>query len=336
MRIEQHIVAAWARQLEAKLIQEAIAALKQMRGGMLSGDAGLGNVWEEICVQVQDEASLFWSAYAETIDNHFSGHIASLEPDECLALWAVTNEGWDYIYDQREENHGVCDVPVSNLAIVQHLKAALLAAAAEFSNARIKNFLRRHETDFDELDDDDSSTEAGTSDFEPGVQEPVYFVISRQEVESGDTGSAMEFLRSLVPTDDPHHAWTFKSRLALHISGYDQDPRELFEIPEVGQYLKALDEEWPFWFFFLNQADESLKVLAMCLCSSTDVAPGQTRIDPKDFARFWERGVDAMGFLFQTYEYPSADGEALLMQIARFFANGQSPMDPDNCLGSAS
>lgn len=38
---------------------------------------------------------------------------------------------------------------------------------------------------------------------------------------------------------------------SLTISGYDDDSRELFEIPEVCRYLRGLDHEWPFWFFFL-------------------------------------------------------------------------------------
>ncbi len=342
MRIEQHIVAAWANRLENRLISDAISAFQEMQdSSLLSGDSGLTNVWEEICVQVQYEASAFWSAYAETIEHHFSARVSCLAHDERMALWAITNEGWDYIYDHREAPDGADHVPVADLEIVLHLKSALLTAAADYSNARIEKFLERHEVGYDELDEDDDTFDEATNvddavtDLMAGVYDPIYLVLSRQQIEVGDTDSALDFLRSLVPNDDPSRALAFKGRVSLHVSGYDLDTRELFEIPEVRRYLQSLDEEWPFWFFFLSQADESLKVLAMCLCSSTAVAPGQTRMDPDDFARFWERGVDAMGFLFHTYEYRSADGEALLMQIARFFANGQSPMGPDNCSGSA-
>ena len=84
MRIEQHIAAAWAKQLSDKLIKESIAALEQMDANeMLSGDdSGLKNVWEEICVQVQGEESVFWDAYVETIESLLSGSVELLDRDD--------------------------------------------------------------------------------------------------------------------------------------------------------------------------------------------------------------------------------------------------------------
>ena len=70
MRIEQHIVAAWATQLTDKIIHDAINTLTEMDStAMLSGDSGLKNVWEEVCVQVQDEQSFFWDTYVETMES---------------------------------------------------------------------------------------------------------------------------------------------------------------------------------------------------------------------------------------------------------------------------
>lgn len=36
------------------------------------------------------------------------------------------------------------------------------------------------------------------------------------------------------------------------VGGYDDDPRELWEIPEVIEYFKALNDHWQYAFFFLN------------------------------------------------------------------------------------
>ena len=87
MRIEQHIVAAWAKQLSDKLLKESISALEQMDSSeMLSGDdSGLKNVWEEICVQVQDEQSFFWDTYVETMESLLSGYVELLDRDARLS-----------------------------------------------------------------------------------------------------------------------------------------------------------------------------------------------------------------------------------------------------------
>ena len=161
MRIEQHIVAAWSKQLIDKLIKESIAALEQMDANeMLSGDdSGLKNVWEEICVQVQGEESVFWDAYVETIESLLSGSVELLDRDECLALWANTDEGWEYVFDHHADEDGVADVPVSGDEIVNKLKDELLSAAANYSNSRISKFLSCHDDGYDDLEDDEVDDE---------------------------------------------------------------------------------------------------------------------------------------------------------------------------------
>lgn len=83
----------------------------------------------------------------------------------------------------------------------------------------------------------------------------------REQIEAYDLESSLSFLQTLVPLRDPQYAWSWKGSLSLSISGYD-DTRELFEIPEVRRYLHGLDQEWPFWFFFLTPP--SIKLVGMC------------------------------------------------------------------------
>jgi len=347
MSIEQHIVAAWATQLSDKIIMEAIDALQKMDSDeMLSGDSGLKNVWEEVCVQVQDEQSCFWDTYVETIESLLDGYVAMLDPDARLALWALTDEGCDYIYDHRAEDVGVGDVPVMSEEIVVKLKDSLLSAAADFEHPRIAKFIARHEDGYDELEYEDDDDESGSHededaedesgdqesptgiffDLRPGLTDPVIFVISRQQIEASDVESSLKFLQSLVPTKNPAHAWAYKGRLSLAISGYDTDPRELFEIPEVCRYIKSVDEHWPFWLFFLNQVDESIKVVASCLASSLEVVPGAVHIDPAGLQQFMERAFSAVNYLFENYGFPESENEALSIGVSQIFAN--SMIDP--------
>lgn len=359
MRIEQHIVSAWAEQLAGKLIQDAIEALQKMDSAeMLSGDSGLKNVWEEICVQVQGEQSFFWDTYVETIEGLLEGYAELLNPDARIALWAVTDQGWDYIADHHADDQGAAQAPVEMDAIVDMLKDKVLAAAADFSNQRVERFLARHEDGYDELDDDEEDEEGEDSDDEgpsvddesepigeaaatdesasssqgkffdlrPGITDPVIFVITRQQIEAEDLESSLEFLRSLVPTDNPQRIWSYKGRLSLVISGYDADPQELFETPEVCRYLRSIDEHWPFWLFFLNQVDESIKVVAACLASTVEVAPGLAHIDPAGLQRFMERGFSAVNFIFETCGFPESENEALSRGLEQLFSN--SLVDP--------
>lgn len=354
MRIEQHLVAAWASQLSDKLIKDAIQSLEAMDSQeMLSGDSGLKNVWEEICVQVQDEQSFFWETYVETIESLLAGYVEMLDANARLALWTLTESGLDYIDDHQTEDKAGLDIPVDTDEIVAMLRDGLLSAAANHESRSISRFLQRHEDGFDELEDDEeddpeededggeddanrepdhAEVSAPIFDLRPGLSDPVVFVISRQQVEALDLDESLDFLHSLVPTAHPDHAWAYKGRLSLVISGYDSDPRELFEIPEVCRYLRALDEQWPFWLFFFNQVDDSIKLIALCLASSIEVVPGAAHIDPDGLRRFMERAFTAVNYLFESYGFPESENEALSMEVSRLFANSLISPDRDGYL----
>jgi hypothetical protein len=113
--------------------------------------------------------------------------------------------------------------------------------------------------------------------FRPAVSEPIYLVISREQVNECDISGPLRVLRQLQ--GNPEKAVAACGRISLVIDGYNNDPRELFEIPEVRRFIKELDAMWPYWFFFLSQADDSIKVIESCLCDSIEVVPGVTSID---------------------------------------------------------
>lgn len=163
MRIEQHIVAAWASQLTSKIIGDAINALQKMDSEeMLSGDSGLKNVWEEICVQVQGEHTFFWEAYIETMESLLSANAEPLDQGSRLALWSVTDEGWNFFYDHHADDEGSVDVLVNNDEIVSMLMDKLLSEASDYESPSITRFLDRFdefedEEDYEEEDDEDES-----------------------------------------------------------------------------------------------------------------------------------------------------------------------------------
>lgn len=129
----------------------------------------------------------------------------------------------------------------------------------------------------------------------PAVAEPILMMFSRRQVEDGDVAEPLGFLRAL--TADRYIALEFCGRISLAIDGYNDDPRELFEVPEVRAYLQRLDQEWPYWFFFLSQADESIKFLESCLSDTIEVIPGVTSIDLRQMDHALARHFGAMNQL---------------------------------------
>lgn len=72
---------------------------------------------------------------------------------------------------------------------------------------------------------------------------------ARQDVEAGLTGPALHTLLTL--SDSPELSRLYNGRLAFFFAGYDNDPREVVEIPECRRFFQQLTKEWPFWFHFV-------------------------------------------------------------------------------------
>lgn len=153
----------------------------------------------------------------------------------------------------------------------------------------------------------------------PAVTDPFILMFSRRQVETCDINEPVQFLRRL--TADRQTALEFSRRISLVVDGYNDDPRELFEIPAVRAYLKRLDQEWPYWFFFLSQADESIKMLESCLCDTIEVVPGVASIDIEQMERVLARHFGAMNRLTEKLDLPKEKCEELAEGIISLIHN---------------
>ncbi len=90
------------------------------------------------------------------------------------------------------------------------------------------------------------------------------------------------------------------SSVVLMIEGYDDDPREIYAIPEVRAFYQQLWERWPYWLFFCNLDTENLMTMVMCCLDSLDALKVKGRdqvnvsIDPLEVVRFISGGFGSM------------------------------------------
>ncbi|WP_374681492.1 hypothetical protein [Accumulibacter sp.] len=158
-----------------------------------------------------------------------------------------------------------------------------------------------------------------TQRLRPAVSEPVILMFSRSQVETCNVDEPLQLLRRL--TEDRQTAIDFCGRISLVVDGYNDDPRELFEVPEVRAYIKRLDQAWPSWFFFLSQADESVKLLESCLCETIEVVPGVTSIDLEQLERSLARHFTAVHRLREALGLPEELCEEVADGIIGMFRN---------------
>ena len=122
------------------------------------------------------------------------------------------------------------------------------------------------------------TTVAAEEDGMPGFDElfdQVNLVVSRQEIERRDIQPVLQILKRGLSS--PAAAVVNKERYSIAVHGYDADPRELWEIEEVRAFFYALDEQFPYWLWFLDRAMSSFLIIMLCHVDVEPVRPGQLK-----------------------------------------------------------
>ena len=98
----------------------------------------------------------------------------------------------------------------------------------------------------------------------PAKQELLIVAFPYADVIAGDISSAAEVLSPLVGSKET--AEQFEGRLTFYFPGWDEDPRETAEIPEIRDWFTELTEAFPYWLHFVEKEGDSLLHVLRLLC----------------------------------------------------------------------
>jgi len=117
---------------------------------MQSGDdTPLKNIWDEVCVQVQDDYSVMWDAYEDTILGLIEQQVRKLDNEVIGAIWLHTDAGSDWEseiqgkidegeikeWDQEEVDYNLDEV--GQYILQEHV----LKSASDWTNKRIDKYI---------------------------------------------------------------------------------------------------------------------------------------------------------------------------------------------------
>jgi hypothetical protein len=139
---ESEVIRSLAHHVCKRVTGRVVRNLQKITNGCLSGeDSGLKSAWDEICVQVQYEESLFWDVYEEMVRGLTRAEVEDLEAFEREALWLQTPAGSDWSIEDESDRESY---PVVNDDLVEYLlNEGVYSLAANWGNDRIRAYLER-------------------------------------------------------------------------------------------------------------------------------------------------------------------------------------------------
>jgi hypothetical protein len=97
------------------------------------------------------------------------------------------------------------------------------------------------------------------------------------------------------------------------IQGWDDDPQEIYAIPEVRNFYQHFHKVWPYWFFFCDLHTETLQMMVLCILPNIK---GFKRIgepkaaveyDPMDLVRFIQKNFVPLNAMMERAEMSEMD-----------------------------
>jgi hypothetical protein len=162
-----------------------------------------------------------------------------------------------------------------------------------------------------------------TSGTEP---DSLSFVISREDIETGNISTTVLLLEKLL---NPDAALKYCEKVDIGVYGYDDDPRELNELPEVRDFIYKLDEKFPYWCYFLSKRATGLMFILSCFCPPYLTPESRDRIWLKSIGEYLtRRGFPAMNHISVAAGCSESEIERMTNRVMEYITTGVDKSEP--------
>jgi hypothetical protein len=82
-------------------------------------------------------------------------------------------------------------------------------------------------------------------------------------------------------------------------------------VVQVRALLRRFEAAWPYWTYFFNQVDDSIKLLLTCVAGCRFLGRGAVEMDPKLVAVALMRGFNGINSVFDRFGFPEDELEKM-------------------------
>lgn len=154
------------------------------------------------------------------------------------------------------------------------------------------------------------------------MSEHCIVIVSKTDVLTEDYSGIFDLINSFIV--DSERLVAARNTWDLFFEGYDDDPREIPDIPEIVNWIdKSISAGIP-WFYFMRTGGDSAGLLSFMVCCGTERDPDipeQYYFDQGKLMRFVDKGLDNLSVFVEDNNIPEDVGRAAANSVLEFIQN---------------
>ena len=225
---------------------------------------------------------------------------------------------WSYLKDRYDRDEQLGPVESVTSILLRREQADVTKGDESSGSDNLQDSDARAERPTLETDTASYESELVEGDYEDeGLGIELVVVISKDDVESADIASTLEVLDEVFEDTEG-----YECKVELLFFGYDADPRELYEIPEVRRFCQLLDHKFPYWFYFASRNTDTLKAFTYCCINVTPLRSGLVVPNPQEFGQFLMTHFQALNEITQDIEFGEEENLRITDEVMEYYESG--------------
>ena len=153
---------------------------------------------------------------------------------------------------------------------------------------------------------------------------PIVVVFSKEQIRQRKLGHFLKtFGRDALPEGDELAG--LMNRFQFIVDGYNDDPQELYSIPEVREFYQHFHKVWPYWFYFCELGSNTLTMMVLCLLPNISAIKrlgepnSEVDYDQVDLLNFVEKNFISLNEMMERAGMSDLDIGIRSREISRHF-----------------
>jgi hypothetical protein len=154
----------------------------------------------------------------------------------------------------------------------------------------------------------------------PAKDELMVVSVPHAQVVTCDIAPILQQFEFMIETRELAERW--EGQLMLTFDGWEDDPREVAEIPAIRTYFAALTDSWPYWLHFSEKVGDTLPLVLRLLCRGhveqvADGLVGWCFDDLEEIQHQLLRLFTGMNVLHDRLEVPESMNQRISEEVAQ-------------------